>query len=151
MCTNGDTMRLRAPAVGSHGVAHARLADRASAVRAAEEPAVRLDAMADDLAPAVLAHRRNRLNRALEAIEDMDCALGVYLEGHVVVIAAHLALRHDDSSCPSPRRAGPILIPPGTRPGAQPIAHPPVPGLLGETATQGSRHPAGIHGIRSRE
>jgi hypothetical protein len=42
---------------------------RSCAVRTAEEPAVDLGAVADDLASAVLAHRRHAMDGALEAVE----------------------------------------------------------------------------------
>ncbi len=60
----------------------------------AEDPAVRLDAVSDDLAPAVLARRREGVNRALEAVERVRRALDSNLEGLVVVVSADLAARH---------------------------------------------------------
>ena len=71
-------------------VAHALLV---RAMCAAIERAVRLDPMSDDLATAVLAHRRERMNRALEAVEGMAMSGGDDLEGQVIVVAANLT-RH---------------------------------------------------------
>src|SRR5918994_144173 len=64
------------------------------AVRAAEEPAIRLDAVADDLHAAVLAHRGQRVDRALERVEGVALAVPGDLECLVVLVAAHLTGRH---------------------------------------------------------
>src|SRR5262245_8698411 len=52
------------------------------AVRATVVRTVRLDAMPDDLAAAVLAHRRQLVNRTLEAVERMCPSGADYLERH---------------------------------------------------------------------
>src|SRR5690606_34323642 len=72
--------------VGAGGVA--------GALGAAEEPAVDLGAVADDLAPAVLADRRHEVDGALEAVEGVALARRHHLERLVVVVAADLTLRH---------------------------------------------------------
>src|SRR5437879_1692832 len=64
------------------------------AVRAAEELAVDLDAVADDLAAAVLAHRCHVVDGALEAVEGVVRAGGDDFEGLVVVVATDLTARH---------------------------------------------------------
>src|SRR5215204_6741797 len=60
----------------------------------AKEGALRFDAVADDPAPAVVADRRQLVDRALEAVEHMSRAGGDDLERQIVVVPAHLALRH---------------------------------------------------------
>jgi hypothetical protein len=65
------------------------------AVGAAEDPAVRLDAVADDLATAVAARRRERVDRALEAVEGVRGTVGGgHLKRLVVLVSAHLTGRH---------------------------------------------------------
>src|SRR5215204_1814658 len=67
----------------------------ACAVRTAIERAVGLDAVPDDPTPAVVADGRELLDRALEAVEDVPITGGNHLERQVIVVAAHLAFRHD--------------------------------------------------------
>jgi hypothetical protein len=71
------------------------------AVSAAEELASDLDAVADDLAPAVLADRRHSMDRALEAVERVPLAGRDHLERLVVVVAADLTTRHRVLPCRS--------------------------------------------------
>lgn len=71
-----------------------RRSRRAGAMGTAEEASVRLHTVADDPAAAVLTDRRHPVNRALETVEDVDRALRVDLERHVVVVSADLASRH---------------------------------------------------------
>src|SRR3954470_96720 len=66
------------------------------AVGAAEELAVRLDAVADDLAAAVLAHRGHLVDRTLEAVEGVPRAGRDHLERLVVLIATDFTRRHGD-------------------------------------------------------
>jgi hypothetical protein len=61
-----------------------------------EEVPVNLDAMADDSAFAVLANRGHRLDRTLEAVEDMTRTGRNNLEALVVIIAANFARGHID-------------------------------------------------------
>src|SRR6185369_15474366 len=70
------------------------LAGMLGAVDTAEDPAVRLDPMADHAAAAVLALGSERVDRALEAVEDVRGALFHHLEALVIVVAAHFASRH---------------------------------------------------------
>src|SRR4051812_29839184 len=70
-------------ALGSRGV---------GAVRAAVEGAVRLDAVADDLAAAVGADGRELVDRALEAVEGVRLARRHDLKRHVVFVPTHFAL-----------------------------------------------------------
>src|SRR5574338_899686 len=78
----------------SHTVLH-RLDPRLfRAVRAAEEPPVRLHAVADDAAPAVCARRRQHLNRTLERVERMYAVAHRDRERLVVIVATQLAGRH---------------------------------------------------------
>src|SRR5262245_47598255 len=73
------------------------------AVRAAEETAAGFDAVADDLAAAVLAHRRHGVDGALEAVEGVGHLIHDHLEGLVVVVPADFTPSHgasQGSSCP---------------------------------------------------
>src|SRR5215207_4005327 len=60
----------------------------------AKEGALRFDAVADDPAPAVVADRRQLVDRAFEAVEHVAVAGRDHLEREIVVVPAHLALRH---------------------------------------------------------
>src|SRR5262245_24082442 len=79
-------------------VAHAVRAGDGRAVRAAEHPAARLYPVPDDPAAAMLAHGRERVDRTLEAVEDVGRAPRLDAEGLVVVVVADLALRHSGTS-----------------------------------------------------
>jgi hypothetical protein len=57
---------------------------------------VRLDAMADDAATAVLARRGERLDGAFKAIEGVHGASHGDLKGLIILIAAGFAPRHRD-------------------------------------------------------
>jgi hypothetical protein len=59
---------------------------------------LRFDAVADDLAVAVLADRREQVDRALEAVECMGSTRGNDLKRHMIVIATDFALCHVASS-----------------------------------------------------
>jgi len=74
------------------------LALLAGAVRTAEELPVGLEAVAEDAAVAVVADRCHLLGGAFDAVEGMDRSLGVYLERHLVVVAADLAHGHGRST-----------------------------------------------------
>jgi len=56
---------------------------------------LRLDSMADDLAPTMRARWCQGMDGALKAIEDMRLAGHFDFKGFVVVIPAHFAFRHD--------------------------------------------------------
>jgi len=71
---------------------HARLF---GAVIAAKNPAVLLQAMADDANTAMCAGWCERVNCAFEAVESMGLTLGYDLKGFIVVIPARVALRHE--------------------------------------------------------
>src|SRR5262249_29457899 len=66
------------------------------AMLAAEESAFLFEPMADDVDAAVLAGRRQRVDRALEAVEGVGRAVHAHLEGLVVVVAAGFASGHGD-------------------------------------------------------
>jgi hypothetical protein len=68
--------------------------DRTGTGRAAEVVRSGFDAMADDLAPAVLAHRSESVNGAFEAVEDVPLFPHPDFKGLVIVIAAHFTLGH---------------------------------------------------------
>jgi hypothetical protein len=63
-------------------------------MRTAEHLGPLFNAMPDDPAAAVIAHRRQGMNRALETIEDMSLAVHDDLEAFVVLIATDFAGSH---------------------------------------------------------
>jgi hypothetical protein len=71
-----------------------RLAGRARAVDAAEDLSVRFDAVSDYPAVAMGANRRQRVDRALEAIEGVMFAANDYFKRLVIFILANLACSH---------------------------------------------------------
>jgi hypothetical protein len=75
-----------------HHLLHARTT---GAVRATEELAAGLHAMADDLAATVGARRRQPMDRALEAVEYVSGTGHLHLEGALILVSADLAFRHD--------------------------------------------------------
>src|SRR5690349_19327544 len=87
---------------GSHLVDDPRLAGLAGAVGTAVPLVPDLDALPDDLHPAVLADGGHAMDRTGEAVEHMDSALCVHLEGHSVVIAANFTFRHAPQGEPPP-------------------------------------------------
>src|SRR5215510_16255357 len=87
------------------------------AVRAAVERALRLDAVADDFTTTVLAYRRQFVDSTLEAVERVRAAGGDDLEGHFVVVTAHLAVGH----CIAPQKKG-AKVPASFRPRVEPAA-----------------------------
>ena len=80
--------------VGSGVVDDRRDACLPGAVRAAVEGAVRFDAVADDLAAAVLADWREAMNGTFEAVEGVGPARGDDLEGEVVVVPSDFTHGH---------------------------------------------------------
>jgi hypothetical protein len=82
-----------------------------STVRAAEECPVGLNTVTDDLAAAVFAHWGHPVDRTLEAVENVHDALGVHLEGQVLVVPAYLTHRHHvllaTAEPPPPRQRSP--------------------------------------------
>src|SRR3954471_3389178 len=66
----------------------------AGAMGTAEVGVVGLDPVPDHLASAVGADRRQLVDGALEAVEDMPLPRRDDLEGEVVIVPAHLAFRH---------------------------------------------------------
>jgi len=79
-------------------------------VSTAVEAALDLDAVAHDLAAAVLAHGRQPMNCAFEAIEDVMLPSGYDFEGLVVLVSAYLALTHGEP----PRQR--VSVPQGSYP-----------------------------------
>jgi hypothetical protein len=61
---------------------------------ATEDPAIRLDTVANDPALAMNACWRESVDGAFEAVKDMCCSSGSHLERLVVVVPAHLTDRH---------------------------------------------------------
>jgi hypothetical protein len=65
------------------------------AVSAAEEAAVGFDAVADDPAATVTAHRRQAVDRAFETVEDVPrTTCRGHFEPGCVFVSAHFALGH---------------------------------------------------------
>src|SRR6266545_1104404 len=101
--TMNRAVSLDPVSAGSHAISYLLRARRVRAVRAAIELAARLDAMADHVAAAVLAVRCERLDRALEAVEQVVSPRRDYLEGLVVLVSTHFAVPgHSSSSPPLP-------------------------------------------------
>src|SRR5256885_14921129 len=75
------------------------------AMSAAKDVAGRLDPVPDDLAAAMRARGRHRLDRAFEAVEGHRAAGALDLERLVVIVAADIASGHcispQKSSCPA--------------------------------------------------
>jgi hypothetical protein len=69
-------------------------------MRTAIERAFRLDAVADDLASAMPARGRERVNGAFEAVVRVRFAREHDLKGFVVVVPADFAFRHRCSPAP---------------------------------------------------
>jgi hypothetical protein len=82
-------------------VAQADDAGHLGAMLTAEERAVLLEPVADDADAAILAGRRQRMDRAFEAVEGMGGAVHAHLERLVVVVAAGFTSGHGDlaSAC----------------------------------------------------
>jgi hypothetical protein len=78
----------------------------ARATGAAIKRPVRLDAVPDDFAPAVIANRRQRMDRAFEAVENMLPARRDHLEGEIIVVTANFTLGHINLSFGSPFSCG---------------------------------------------
>src|SRR6266545_2057116 len=95
--TMNRAVSLDPVSAGSHAISYLLRARRVRAVRAAIELAARLDAMADHVAAAVLAVRCERLDRALEAVEQVVSPRRDYLEGLVVLLRSS---GHSSSSPP---------------------------------------------------
>src|ERR1041385_647187 len=66
----------------------------AGAVSTAEELAIHLGTVADHPAAAMLTHRGHRLDRALEAVEDVPLPGRDYLECLVIFVSAHFTGGH---------------------------------------------------------
>jgi hypothetical protein len=87
-------------------------ARRLRAVRATEERPPGFDAVADDVAPAVIADRRELVDGTLKAVEHMSLTGRDYLEREMVVVSADFTLSHERSSFVSVRirlRSGSLL------------------------------------------
>ena len=71
-----------------------RFAGRARAVDATENLYVRFDAVSDDAAVAMRANRRERVDRALEAIEGVVLPADDYFKGLVISVLANFTCSH---------------------------------------------------------
>ena len=79
----------------SPAIAQFAFATFARAVSTAENfPTAGFHAVSDDLAAAMIAFRRNHLDRALEAIEDMGLTLRRDLKGFVIIVSAVFTFSH---------------------------------------------------------
>ena len=79
---------------GLNPVFQLRLARRARAVRAAVDLSVGFNAVPDNPAVAVRANRRQRMDRALEAVEGVTFSTKDYLKRLVIFIFANFACSH---------------------------------------------------------
>ena len=79
---------------GLNPVFQLRLARRASAVCAAVDLSVGFNAVPDNPAVAVRANRRQRMDRALEAVEGVPFSTNDYLKRLVIFIFANFACSH---------------------------------------------------------
>jgi hypothetical protein len=70
------------------------IASPARAVDATEDLSVRLNAVTDDPAIAVHADRRQRVDRAFEAVERVTLPANDYFEGLVVFVFTNFTCRH---------------------------------------------------------
>ena len=75
-------------------ISYVRGCSRPRAVGAAEKATANLRAMTNHSAPAMLTDWRNRLNRALEAIERVPYTGSDQFESLIVLVATNLAFRH---------------------------------------------------------
>ena len=80
--------------VSSYAITQLMHALLLGAMGATEDPAIRLYAVADDPALAMGACRRESVDGAFEAVEDMSCSSGSHLERLVVIVPAHLTDSH---------------------------------------------------------
>jgi hypothetical protein len=71
-----------------------RRSGRACAVDTTEDFSVRFHAVADDTAVAVGTNRRQRMDRALEAIEDVTLSAYDHFKRLVIFVLANFACRH---------------------------------------------------------
>jgi hypothetical protein len=81
-------------AVQLHVVARLGKAGVSGAVSAAEESAAAFDAVPYDLAPAVLANRRQLVNSTFKAVKHVPLSGRDDLEAQGVVVTANLTFRH---------------------------------------------------------
>ena len=86
--------RARSDAPYLDAILQLRCAGRARAVDTTEDLSVRFDAMANDTAVAVGTNRRERMDRALEAIENMAFSADYDFKRLIIIVLANLACRH---------------------------------------------------------
>src|SRR5262245_51813718 len=80
----------------SSAVLQLRCAGRACAVDTAEDFSVRFHAVAHYAAVAVRANRRQRMDRALEIIEDVSLSAHDHFERLVIIVFANFTFRHTE-------------------------------------------------------
>ncbi len=78
----------------------------ACAIGAAVEGVVCFNTVADDLTTTVIAHRRQLLDRTLEAVEDVRLSRRDDLKGEMIIIAADFTLSHVRLLCNRSMEAG---------------------------------------------
>jgi len=81
---------------GADAVAQAGDAGPLGAMLAAEERPFLLEPVADDADAAIVAFRRQRMDRAFEAVEGMGGTVHAHLERLVVVVSAGFTSGHED-------------------------------------------------------
>jgi hypothetical protein len=83
----------------SDSIPHTGLTGASGAVCTTIEHAIRLDPVPDDFRTTMAAHRRQLLDSALEAIEDVGVPGGDNLKRLVVIVPADLTFRHVTHLC----------------------------------------------------
>ena len=88
---------LSLPADSLSAVLQLRCAGRACAVDTAEDFSVRFHAVTNDTAIAMRTNRRERVNCALETVEDVSLSAHNNFERFVIIVFANFACRHTES------------------------------------------------------
>jgi len=91
---NGDSAPQGGPAASSGVITYVLDSCLPRAVGAAIETIFRLDAVADDLAPAMITHRRELMDRTLETIERVTRSGSHHLERQIIIVPANFTLCH---------------------------------------------------------
>jgi hypothetical protein len=79
-------------------------------VHTTEDLSVRFDAVADDTATAVRANRCERVDCALETIEDVPLSVHDDFKRLVIIIFANFACRHTELFAPEEVRGGVLFV-----------------------------------------
>lgn len=99
MVNKGRAHAARCKCGHSHSIAQAAYAFAFGAMLAAEKGALSLEAVTDNTDAAMRAGRRQRVDRAFEAVVSVSFAAQNNLKSFVIIVAAGLADCHDTTSC----------------------------------------------------